>query len=219
MSPERRAVDAALALYQDQSAGVRFHTRMRAWTAPLEAVLTEIPRTGRILDVGCGHGLVANAVALRDPGVSVLGVDVSVTKVASAVRTVGARTNVEFRLEPLDSVPERDFDAISLVDVLYLVPAAAWSGFLGAGFERLRRGGVFVLKEIGTAPRWKFERLKLQEFVSTRVIRITQGDVMHFESGDDLAARMRAAGFIDVRWAPLDRGYSSTHLVVTGRKP
>ena len=219
MSPERRAIDAALALYDSQSAGVRFHTGIRAWTAPLEAVIAEIPRTGRILDVGCGHGLVSNAVALRDPGASVLGIDVSIAKIASAAQTVGSRMNVAFRLQALEDVPERDFDAVSLVDVLYLVPQAQWVVFLEACFARIRSGGVFVLKEIGTAPRWKFERLRLQEFVSTRLIRITQGDSMHFESGEALGERLRSAGFADVRWTALDRGYASPHLVVTGHRP
>ena len=52
--------------------------------------------------------------------------------------------------------------------------------------EALAPGGSLVVKEIGTTPRWKFERLKLQEFMSTRVLRITKGETMQFESGEEL---------------------------------
>ena len=57
----------AQALYSGQPLGVRVHTALRVWTAPLEKVVAMIPRQGRLLEVGCGHGLICNEVALRDP--------------------------------------------------------------------------------------------------------------------------------------------------------
>jgi len=209
----------ALALYRNQSPGVRLHTALRAWSAPLDAVVDALPREGRILDVGCGHGLVANEAALRSPDARVLGVDISETKIASARASVGSRTNIEFRLAPLESVPETGFDAVSLIDVLYLVPRDSWTAFLAACRDRLAPGGLFVLKEIGTEPRWKFERLKIQEFISTRILRITKGDTMHFESGEALGRRLSGLGFENVAVHRLDAGYTSPHLVVTGRRP
>ena len=209
----------ALDLYGNQTGGVRLHTRLRAWSAPLAAVVRAIPESGSILDVGCGHGLIANEVALRNPAARVLGIDVSQTKIASARASVGARTNIEFRLAPLESVPEAGFDAVSLVDVLYLVPSLSWNRFLQTCFEKLAPGGVFVLKEIGTEPRWKFERLKLQEFMSTRILRITKGDTMHFESGDQLRQRLLGIGFEAVTVEHLDSGYTSPHLLLTALRP
>lgn len=209
----------ALSLYRTQSLGVRLHTRLRAWSAPLDAVVSALPREGTLLDVGCGHGLIANEVALRSPLARVLGIDLSDTKIASARASVGGRTNVEFRVAPLDRVMESGFDAVSLIDVLYLVPQASWPSFLGTCLGKLRPGGIFVLKEIGTEPWWKFERLKLQEFMSTRVLRITKGDTMHFESGDELRRRLLSVGFEDVTLSPLDSGYASPHLLLTARRP
>ena len=209
----------ALSLYRNQSIGARLHTRLRAWSAPLDAVVEALPREGTLLDVGCGHGLVSNEVALRSPLARVLGVDLSETKIASARASVGARTNVEFRQAPLEGVPESGFDAVSLIDVLYLVPPGSWTSFLRTCREKLRPGGIFVLKEVGTEPWWKFERLKLQEFMSTRILRITKGDTMHFESGEDLRKRLLSLGFEDVTLQTLDSGYSSPHLLLTARRP
>jgi cyclopropane fatty-acyl-phospholipid synthase-like methyltransferase len=209
----------ALDLYRHQSLGARLHTRLRAWSAPLEAVVAALPSRGALLDVGCGHGLVANEAALRNPELRVLGIDLSDTKIASARASVGSRPNLEFRLAPLESVAESGFDAVSLIDVLYLVPALSWAAFLQACLGKLAPGGLFVLKEIGTEPRWKFERLKLQEFMSTRILRITQGDTMHFESADELRRRLLGAGFEDVEVLRLDRGYASPHILLTARRP
>ncbi|MBK5257557.1 MAG: class I SAM-dependent methyltransferase, partial [Vicinamibacteria bacterium] len=174
----------ALSLYRPQSPGVRLHTRLRAWTAPLQEVVDALPPEGFLLDVGCGHGLIANEVSLRSPLARVLGIDLSETKIASARATVGTRPNIEFRLASLGDVPELGFDALSVIDVLYLVPAVSWPAFLRSCYQKLAPGGRFVLKEIGTEPRWKFERLKLQELISTRVLRITKGETMHFERAD-----------------------------------
>ena len=209
----------ALSLYRDQSLGVRLHTGLRAWSAPLQAVVDALPRDGSLLDVGCGHGLIANAVALRSPVARILGIDLSESKIASAQASVGTRPNIEFRLGALAGLSESGFDAVSLIDVLYLVPAVAWTSFLEMCFQKLKPGGTFVLKEIGTEPRWKFERLRLQEFISTRVLKITRGETMHFESGDELRQRLTGIGFEGVSVQRLDVGYTSPHLLLSARRP
>lgn len=209
----------ALDLYRNQSFGARLHTRLRALSAPLDAVVEALPRKGSLLDVGCGHGLVANEAALRNPELRVLGIDLSDTKIASARASLGSRPNVEFRLAPLERVPESGFDAVSLIDVLYLVPALSWAAFLQACLRKLAPGGLFVLKEIGTEPRWKFERLKLQEFMSTRILRITRGDTLHFESADELRRRLADTGFESIQARRLDQGYASPHILLTARRP
>ncbi len=209
----------ALALYRDQPKGVRIHTFLRAWSAPLEAVVKALPTHGTLLDVGCGHGLVSNEVALRNPAVRVLGIDIAEAKIDAARKSVGTRANIEFRITPLEGVAESGFAAVSVVDVLYLVPRVTWASFLETCFDKLAPGGSLVVKEIGTTPRWKFERLKLQEFMSTKILRITKGETMQFESGEELKQRLVNAGFEQVLVQALDSGYTSPHLLVTGRKP
>ena len=209
----------ALSLYRDHPLGVRIHTALRAWSAPLDAVVGALPAQGSLLDVGCGHGLVANEAALRNPGGRVLGIDVSLGKIRAAQATMGSRPNIEFRATSLEALEESGFDAVALIDVLYLVPAAQWASFLKACVGRLRPGGTFVLKEIATEPRWKFERLKLQEFISTRVVGITQGDTMHFESEDGLKRRLVDSGLSDIQVRRLDAGFASPHVLLTGKRP
>ena len=78
--------------------------------------------------------------------------------------------------------PERDFDTVAILDVLYLVPRAEWMNFSGECRERLRPGGRLLLKEIDTRPRWKFYRSVLQEFVSVKALGITMGNSFQFAS-------------------------------------
>lgn len=57
------------------------------------AVARELPAGGRVLDVGCGRGEVAGALAAR--GLEVVGVDVDPDKLAEAERAHGAQARFE----------------------------------------------------------------------------------------------------------------------------
>jgi 2-polyprenyl-3-methyl-5-hydroxy-6-metoxy-1,4-benzoquinol methylase len=209
----------ALALYEGMPASVRLHTRVRSWTCPMRRVLDRVPEAGRLLEVGCGHGLFANAAALAHPGLDVLGVDPDPQKVRWAQATVGARPNVRFRNEGLDAVAERGFDVAAVLDVLYLVPRAAWPAFLGGLRERLRPGGRLLLKEVETHPRWKFYRCVAQETLSVRLLGITRGGAFEFADRSDMEARLLAAGFDGVRTTGLARGYLTPHVLYEAARP
>jgi 16S rRNA (guanine1207-N2)-methyltransferase len=81
--------------------------------------LQHLPDTkgfGRVVDLGCGNGVVGTAVALADPGTEVLFVDESFQAVASAeatYRTNGAPGHAEFRVgDGLAGVPAGSVDLV-----------------------------------------------------------------------------------------------------------
>ena len=208
-----------LGLYRPLPRPVRLHTRIRAWTAPLRAVVERAPSSGTLLEVGCGHGLFANAAALAHPGLEVLGVDPDPRKIEAAEATVGARPRVRFRRGYLEDVAERGFDAVAVLDVLYLVPRAAWPAFLRGLFERLRPGGRLLLKDVEPRPRWKFYRCLFQEALSVRLLGITRGGEFAFAPRAEMEALLREAGFAGVRVTGLGRGYLTPHVLYEAERP
>lgn len=209
----------ALALYRELPAPVRLHTRVRSFTCPMAAVAALAPATGRLLEVGCGHGLFANEAALRNPGLQVLGVDPSAEKIRWAEATVGQRPGIRFRRGRLEDVPEQGFDAVAVLDVLYLVPRGEWPGFLRGCLERLRPGGRLLLKEVDLRPRWKFRKCVLQEAVSVRLLGITLGTAFAFAGREEMAGLLREVGFSGVGITDLGRGYSTPHLLYQALRP
>jgi len=203
----------ALELYRTLPAGVRFHTRMRSFTCPMHAIAARLPGTGSLLDVGCGHGLFANEAALLHPGLHVLGIDPSPEKIRWAAATAADRTRVRFRAARLDDVGEGSFDALSLLDVLYLVPRGEWASFLSGCRERLRPGGALLLKDVDVQPRWKFRKCVLQEAVSVRLLGITLGRSFSFASKEEMAGFIADAGFSVVKVTDLGRGYTTPHVL------
>jgi len=203
----------ALELYRTLPAGVRFHTRIRALTCPMAAILERLPGAGRLLDVGCGHGLFANEAALVRPGLEVLGIDPSPGKIRWAERSLLPGSRVRFRPARLEDVQEGPFDAVAVLDVLYLVPRAEWPAFLAGCRDRLRPGGTLLLKDVDVCPRWKFRKCVLQETVSVRLLGITLGSAFAFAGQEEMAGLLRRAGFADVRVTDLGRGYSTPHVL------
>jgi 2-polyprenyl-3-methyl-5-hydroxy-6-metoxy-1,4-benzoquinol methylase len=203
----------ALGLYRSAPLSVRLHTTIRAWTCPFAALLERVPAEGRLLEVGCGHGLFANAAALGRPRLQVLGIDPSADKIRWAQATVDGRGNVRFAQAGIDAVGERDFDLLAVIDVLYLVARAGWTDFLRACHERLRPGGRLLLKEVDVRPRWKFYRCVAQETLSLRLLGITHGESFGFAGREETLAALAAAGFGRVEVTDLGRGYLTPHVL------
>jgi 2-polyprenyl-6-hydroxyphenyl methylase/3-demethylubiquinone-9 3-methyltransferase len=176
-------------------------------------VVARAPELGRLLEVGCGHGLFANACALRSGELQVLGLDPSPAKIRAALASVGARSNVRFREGRLESLGEGGFDCVAILDVLYLVPRAQWPEFLRSCRDALRPGGQLLLKEVAPRPRWKFYRCLLQETLSVKLLGLTLGGAFAFAGPSELRGVLEAAGFSQVKTTDLGRGYMTPHVL------
>jgi len=107
---------------------------------------------GRVVDLGCGNGVVGTAVALAQPGSEVLFVDESYQAVASAEATYRTNTDdtavrgkAEFRVDDgLTGVPEASVDLVLNNPPFHshqaTTDATAWRMFSGAR-RALRPGG------------------------------------------------------------------------------
>lgn len=204
--PPAAALRRALGRYRGQPLGIRGFVLARHLLAPLARVLAAMPPSGRILDVGCGHGLFANALALGSPERRVLGVDPSGAKIRVARASSAGLPNVRYVQGTVQDVEERGFDAISILDVLYLLPFEEKLALLRACRERIARDGVLVLKTNDTRPAWKYRVARLQEEMMTG-LGLTMGHGLYFLSRQQNAALLELAGFrpriVDLRsWLP-----------------
>lgn len=203
----------ALRLYAGQGLGVRLHTRIRALTCPMRELVARVPVEGRLLEVGCGHGLFANECALRHPRLHVLGLDPAPDKIRAAASTVGSRSNVRFLEGRVETAGESGLDCVAVLDVLYLVPRAGWGAFLAACRAALRQGGLLLLKEVDVRPRWKFYRCVAQETFSVRLLGLTLGSGFAFAGRTEMREALAAAGFRNVAVTDLGRGYLTPHVL------
>lgn len=208
-----------LARYDGESRGTRLHTRIRWRSCPFEQVAEAVPGAGRILEIGCGHGLFATYLALGDERRTVLGTDVDGDKIHAAQRASEGVDNLTFRPDEPGAFPPGPWDAVCIVDVLYLIDRAGERALLETAAEHLAPGGVLVVKEMGTTPRWKYRWMAAQERLSVQVLKITAGHDLTFVPPPELGDWMQQAGLTDLEHRPLHRGYLHPHHLVTARKP
>ena len=212
----------AVRLFKGLSLGTRLHLALRWWSCPIDAVAHEVPTHGDILEIGCGHGLVALHLATQSPHRRVLGVDIDDHKITVARRAAQQlRThpaNAIFDVIAAGAVPDGTWDAVVIVDVLYLLSAPDQHRLLQHASAALRPDGVLVIKEMGLTPRWKFRWNLIQETLATRALRITRTEQprLTFTAPRDLAQWL-AETELCVTTARVDRFYPWPHQLVVGR--
>lgn len=222
MRPVRRRPDAAgrsaLDLYRRLPLAARLHTTIRWWTAPFRAVEAAVPRRGRVLEIGCGHGLFAAYAACAAGGREVLGTDIDVDKIAlaqQAARPLAPR--LHFAPATSGEVPAGPWDAVVVLDVLYLLPAEAQRDLLTACAAQLAPGGVLLVKEMAQSPAWKARWNRIQETLAVKVLRITEGHDFDFVPTEQVCRWLTDAG-LAVQVQPLDRARLHPHQLVVARR-
>ena len=209
-----------LALFDHAPKRDRLHVRGRFRTCPVALVDAEVPRVGRVLEVGCGHGLISAYLALSSRDRDVTGVDIDARKIAIASHARShadpQAARLQFRHVAVGELPEGPWDAIVIVDVLYLLDRPAERALLDDCAARLAPQGVLVVKETDVSPRWKHWVAKVQEVVATKVLRITAGSSLSFTPIAEMADHLRALG-LDVTTRRVDKGYLYPHALVVAR--
>jgi len=213
---------ASLKVFHALPAKERWFCRARLELAPLEAVAAQATGTD-ILDVGCGHGVLAALLLHAHPDRHVVGIDPDVRKIEWANESVGKKPNAEFRavtIEALAAERPASFDCVIIADVLCLIARATWAPFLDAARRLLRPGGRLLLKDAENDGSWRAAKALWQERLMVHVLRrtVSTGGI-GFATRDELAGYVTRAGFAVDDITSYARGYTAPHVLVIAHLP
>lgn len=145
-------INQTIKLYSDLGWKSLF-TRIRFWDAPYITVEKYIPKSGLIVDLGCGEGIFTNFLGLVSKKRKLLGLEVK-TRITLADRGL---PNVKFKLADITKTKIPRCDAIILFHVLHhLESFEQQKKILKDCIKNLKRKGRLIIVEIDTKPLFKF---------------------------------------------------------------
>ncbi len=207
----------SLTVFEPLPAKERWFCRTRLKLAPLEEVAARASGPS-VLDVGCGHGVLAALMLHAHPDWRVVGIDPDERKIDWANESIGKNPNTEFRAWTIETLADQrpaSFDCVVIADVLCLIARDAWPSMLESARRLLRPGGRLVLKDAENDGSWRAIKALMQERLMVHILRRTLASGIGFATRDELADYVRRAGFVVDDITSHARGYTTPHVVLT----
>jgi 2-polyprenyl-6-hydroxyphenyl methylase/3-demethylubiquinone-9 3-methyltransferase len=190
------ALNRAVHRYRGAPLGTRLFIHGRAFLSDLAFVERYVPKNGFIVDLGCGHGLFACVLREASAERRVLGIDLDPRKIEVARGAIRDTQWLRFEVGDVIADPIPKCDAVTIVDVLYLLPFEAQEHVLRNAAQALGEGGPLIVKaqERRVDPRYMLTYA--QELVTVG-LGLTRGahDRFFFPSREDALAMFDRAGF------------------------
>ena len=126
----------------------------------LEEIGQYLPKSGRILDVGCGFGLFTLYYALESKDRHFTSLDIDKKRILmaqKAAESLNIRNQVSFITCPAQEIErmEDSFSGAYMLDLLHHLPQGCLRRLLTNLHRLLDKGGILIVKDIATSPRWK----------------------------------------------------------------
>lgn len=207
----------SLTVFDSLPAKERWFCRTRLKLAPLAEVAAQTSGTD-VLDVGCGHGVLAALLVHAHPEWRVVGIDPDARKIEWASESIGKNPHTEFHawtIEELAAKRPAAFDCVVIADVLCLISRDAWASVLASAKQALRPGGRLVLKDAENDGSWRAIKALMQERLMVHVLRRTLASGIGFATREELADYVRRAGFVVDDITSHARGYTTPHVILT----
>ncbi len=130
------------------------HHLIRKWLPTMPQVVSALEAGGSALDVGCGSGRAAIALAKAFPRAKIFGFDAhpgSLERARNNARAEGLADRISFEVRDCTNLPSAAFDFISTFDVVHdsIDPAGLLRSINGA----LRRDGTYLMLEVNVSSR------------------------------------------------------------------
>lgn len=143
----------AIDLYKGQGFSSLFKT-IRVWDAPYQEIEKITPKTGKIIDLGSGDGLLANYLGIASPKRKIFGIELNKSRLVESNRGI---KNVNFEVGDITKRKLYKVDAILLIHVFHHLPSyESQLKLLEACKRSLNKNGKLIIAEIIENPILKY---------------------------------------------------------------
>ena len=156
---------------------------LRTVMLPIEQIDSAIPKKGKIVDLGCGQGIIAShlaAVSSRD----VIGIDSNELRLQKS-----SKKNLHFKKGDITRMSLGKIDGAVISDVLHHILPNNQKKLIQNVYSSLKSDGVFVIKEIDTGEFLRSKLTRLWDFL------LYPKDKIYFSNAKDLEKLLKSTGF------------------------
>jgi SAM-dependent methyltransferase len=197
---------------------------LRRYIVPLSYIGQLVPDGGRVLELGCGQGLLIQEFAARVD--TVVGIDYDARKCQMARQALERFSNVkilESRIEPyLETIPSATIASIILADTLSSMADEAQNYILKESLRCLRPSGLLLLKIIDCKPYWKraFSLFLSSVIYKGMRLSLSDGQSFHYRPRGDYTQLLSSLGMeVDERILHKQLHHPIPHVVLIATKP
>ncbi|WP_135081395.1 class I SAM-dependent methyltransferase [Terasakiella sp. SH-1] len=188
----------------------RLLCRLRPYICPFDMLLEHVPHGASQFDIGCGNGvfllLAKHYCHIQDS----VGADVNEAALATADEAVESE-RVEFimSIRPQEW-PNKQFDVVSMIDVMHHVPAVQQGIFLEKACEKVKNGGKIIYKDMAKKPFFFAFMNRLHDLVLARQW------ITYFDKGEARQI-LKNQGF-DITYETVRTCYWYRHELIVAQK-
>ncbi len=146
--------------------------------------LEYIPKTGNIVDLGCGYGYFTFLLAFLSENRKITGVDYDADKIALASHCQCKNSNTQFVCCDVMAYGFEPADAFILNDVLHYLPEKDQEKLLRICIKNLNAGGSIIIRDADSELSERHRGTRFTEFFSTKTgFNKTVDKHLHFTPG------------------------------------
>lgn len=199
-------------LYSLQGFNVSFYVRLRWRLCPFEDIETHVPKEGKILDIGCGYGLLANYLALTSKKRDITGIDLSEKRIDIARKSIFHRQKISFHCKNVVDLQIGEYRAMIMSDFLHHIDYGIQEELLRLCYQKLQPGGLLLIEEVDDSPFWKYWLTYITD------VLLNIGDDLFFRNRDSYKELLCRIGF-EVHMKEANKNIPWSDILYICKKP
>ena len=200
-----------LKLYNNNSKKNKIYLKLRWRLCPFYKIINYIPKSGNILDIGCGFGILSNILALESSQRIVKGIDISESRIIESKKTIRERKNIQFLIQDIKDIDYKIYDTIIMSDFLHHLDNVRQTNILKTIYDKLNKESRLIILDVNKTNSIKYYFANIVDF-------ILNGKKSNFRSNLEWESVLKDIGFTIENVVDLSKGLPLSDFLIIAKK-